>query len=460
MATAIRLPKLGLSMVEGTVSQWLKSEGDPIEEGEPIVIVETDKISYEVEAPQTGILRHVLVENGDVAPIAGIIGIVGAADEEIDVAEFAQEVNVPEAALPGGFDPTTTRLGREGRGHFGDMVEAEKGPLADAPPPASSQTPETPETEQSGDGRIKASPVARRIASEEDVDLRSLQGTGPGGRIVKSDVEDAVAAGSGSQRPQAPARVGARATQAGYPAPAYELMRREPDRRSLAGSMRRVIAENMRRSKNVAAHATMSLLADVSNLVALRGVLVDELSEKHGVRITYTDLVIKACARILTSSPMLRTVIDGDELVTLNDIDIAVAIQLGESGLVVPVIRDCDTRSLIEISRERARLIEDARVGQLDPDQMAGGCFTITNMGAMYDIDMGTPIINLPQSAILGISSIKDRVIAVDGEAVVRPTMNLFLSIDHCVIDGEPAVRFLNEVRDVLQNPETGFAIY
>ncbi len=460
MATAIKMPKLGLSMVEGTVVQWLKLEGDSVEEGDPLVVIETDKIVNEVDASQPGILRHILVQDGDVAPVSGTIGIMGAADEDIDVAEFAKEVTVPEAALPAGFDPKTTRLGREGRGSFGGTADAEAGPPADAPAPALAQTPEMSGIDQSGGGRIKVSPVARTVASDKGVDLRSLRGSGPGGRIVKSDVEEAAANRSRRSRPQPTAFAGAAAPDFSYPTPHYGLMRRAPDRRPLAGSMRRVIAENMRRSKNVAAHATMSLLADVSKLVALRGVLVNEFSEKHGVRITYTDLVVKACARLLISSPGLRTVIDGDELVTLNDIDIAVAVHLGESGLVVPVIRDCDTLSLIEIARERTRLIEDARVGSLDLDDVLGGCFTITNMGAVYDIDMGTPVMNLPQSAILGTSSIKDRVIAVDGEAVVRPTMNLFLSIDHCLVDGEPAVRFLNELRDILENAEIGFAIH
>jgi pyruvate dehydrogenase E2 component (dihydrolipoyllysine-residue acetyltransferase) len=234
-------------------------------------------------------------------------------------------------------------------------------------------------------------------------------------------------------------------------------MRRAPERRPLAG-MRRVIADNMRRSRQVAAHATMSVRADMTELTSLREELNAGSAPEE--RITFTDLFVKAIARVLVGNPMMRTVIDGDELVTLNDIDISVAVHLGEAGLIVPVIRDCERRGLRDISRERRRLIDAGRAGRLDLDDMAGGCFTLTNMGAVYDLDFGTPIINLPQSAILGVGSIAKEAVVVDDAVAIRPMMRLFLSIDHRVIDGEPSVRFLNQVRDVLTNPRSGFALH
>lgn len=459
MAVVVRMPKLGLSMVEGVISEWLVADGDTVAEGDLVVGVETSKINYQIEATTAGTVRKIFAATAEVVPVGGALCVIAGADEELDLAELGQNSAVPNAALPGGFDASTTKLGASG-----DFGSAAAAPAAVAAAAAPESTPAA-----ATGGRIKASPLARKLAESYGLDLALIAGTGPGGRVEKKDVEGALlTTASGSPaidlsppatapRPAQPATTGG-----GWFNPAdvpltVEVMRRAPSRARLSGTMRRVIADNMRRSKQVAAHATMSVKADVSELVALRAQLN---SEGHEQRVTFTDLFLKAVARVLVDSPMMRSVIEGEELVTLNDIDVSLAVHLGEAGLIVPVIRDCDRLSLRAISAERTRLMELGRSGRLGPDDMVGGCFTITNMGAVYDLDFGTPIINLPQSAILGVGSIKQEVVAVDGEVVIRPMMNLFLSIDHRVIDGEPAVRFINQVRDVLSNPTRGFALH
>ncbi len=465
MATPIKMPKLGLSMVEAKLVKWLKAEGDEVAEGDLLAVVETNKIAYEVAAPGAGVLLKILVPATKVAPVGGVMAVIGARGEALDLSQFSVDSAVPQAALPGGFDPLTTQLGREGRGRFGERAASVSAATTSAVPPAggTSAAPRAAAVAApapaSAAGRVQASPLARRIAAEAGVDLSRIAGTGPGGRIERADVEHAISSGGPSTPAPVVRPMVVTSDPAAYPRVPYELMRKPPTRAPMLGTMRGAIAENMRRSKRVAAHATMSLKADVGQLKELRRKILERTAEREGVRVTFTDLVVKAVARALVRNPMLRTVIDGEDLVTMNDIDIAVAVHLEEAGLVVPVIRDCDTRSLIEIARERTRLMEAARSGGLGADELAGGCFSITNMGAVYELDFGTPILNLPQSAILGIGSIKDEVVARDGVPVVRPMMNLFLSIDHCVIDGEPSVRFLNEVRDFLEEPALGLAV-
>jgi pyruvate dehydrogenase E2 component (dihydrolipoamide acetyltransferase) len=466
MAVVVRMPKLGLSMVEGVVSEWLVSDGEFVAEGDLLVGIETAKISYQVEASASGTIRKIYARNTDVVPVGGALCVIAAADEELDFDLLGANNAVPGAALPAGFDPSTTRLGVSDA--FGPSNAVTDASASGATSPSADHGLETNPADHSR--RIKASPVARKLAEAYQLDLSGIEGSGPTGRIEKKDVEKArLLHVSGSPMVEVaplahsgtlispPPAAGVGPTPRDEPRIETTLVRRALTRAPLAGTMRRVISENMRRSKQTAAHATMSLAADVSELIALRDGLN---SEGHSLRITFTDLFVKAVGRALIDNAMMRTVIDGDDLVTFNDIDISIAVHLGESGLIVPVLRDCDRLSLRAITAERIRLIELGRAGRLGPDDMAGGCFTITNMGAVYDLDFGTPIINLPQSAILGFGSIQKQAVVVDDDITMRPMINLFLSIDHRVIDGEPAVRFLNQVCDILSRPSRGFALH
>jgi pyruvate dehydrogenase E2 component (dihydrolipoamide acetyltransferase) len=448
MARALTMPKLGLSMVEGTVSHWLVAEGGEVVEGEPVVVVETAKISYEVESPISGTLRRILREAGDAAPVGGTIGVLGEADEQIDFSAFEVDNAVPVAALPGGFDPSTTRLGREAKA--APPVAALAAAVGQPITPAADLAPDVPDGSSNGI-RLLASPAARRRAAETGLDLSRITGSGPRGRIQLGDVEAALST------PGVAPHVAPAAAAGPEPDPLPVGVRRAPTRASIRGTMRPVIARNMEHSKRTAAHATISLKANATALVELRRELLASVAADD-VRITYTDIFLKIVGRTLLKSPMLRSYIDGDDLVTLNDIDISLAVHLSEAGLIVPVIRDCDRLTLQEIAHERTRLMELGRSGRLGPDDSAGGCFTITNMGAVYALDSGTPIINPPQSAILGIGSIRDEVVPVDGAPGVAPMVNLFMSIDHRVVDGEPAVRFLNQVCGVIENPTLGLA--
>jgi pyruvate dehydrogenase E2 component (dihydrolipoamide acetyltransferase) len=467
MAVVVRMPKLGLSMVEGIVSEWLVADGDTVAAGDLLVGVETAKINYQLEAAAGGTVRKIFAPQSEVVAVGGALCVIGEPDEALDFDSLGASVAVPDAALPGGFDADTTRLGAAGVFGTGTAQAAPAPVSVSGSGPAAEPAAGCPAS--AAPRRIKASPLARKLAESYGLDLTVITGHGPSGRIEKKDVEEARLAAA----PGPPAGVLAPVIAAAVPdrpdiqsaadgsvfteVPlAFEVMRRAPTRAPLTGTMRRVIAGNMRRSKQLAAHATMSVRADVSDLVKLRAQLNDE---GHAQRVTFTDLFLKAVARVLVDNPMMRSVIQGEEIITLNDIDVSLAVHLGETGLIVPVIRDCDRLSLRSISAERTRLTELGRAGRLGPDDMVGGCFTITNMGAVYDLDFGTPIINLPQSAILGMGSIQRQPVVIGDEIAIRPVLNLFLTIDHRVIDGEPAVRFLNQVRDVLSNPARGFAL-
>lgn len=432
MATQIIMPKLGMAMTEGTVVKWLKQDGDEVTRGEPIVVVMSKKITYTVEAPASGILR-IVAGPKETRAVGQIIGFILSPGEPMPVVEMAPppapevaavEVRAaapppppppPEAPREVRASPAARRLARElgvdlmrvpGSGPEGRITEADVRAYY--------------EQQQ----RVQATPLARRIAEEEGLDLSQIQGTGPGGRVTEEDVLRAL---EGRRAPAALPRV--------IP---------------LTG-MRQAIAERMMESLHSMAQLTLTTRADVTELVGLREIL----SQRWNVRLSYTDFIIKATALALKEHPILNSALVGEEIVLHEDVHIGVAVAL-EEGLIVPVIRHADRKSILEIHQTVQDLAERARKGELAVDEVTGSTFTITNLG-MYGIDAFTPIINPPEVAILGVGRILEELSLVNGQVAARSRMVLSLTIDHRIVDGAPGAAFLQTVVRYLEHPALMF---
>jgi len=434
MATKVIMPKLGMAMTEGVVVKWLKGDGAQVRKDEPIATVMSKKITYEVVAPAEGILRHA-ARIKETRPVGAAIAYVLAPGEAmpVEVAAPPPVEAVPAAVAPAPApagareekpfvlaSPAARRLAQEkgidltqvkGTGPEGRITEADVQRFIEewekAPPvPA-----------------ILASPMARRLAREHGIDLAQVTGTGPGGRITEKDVLAFIEA-----REKAPPPVEA--------APAQII--------PFVG-MRQMIAERMTQSLQTMAQVTMHTEVDATELVRLREQLKAEFD------LTYTDLIIKAVAKGLKAHPLLNATLVGDEIHVLREIHIGVAVAL-EDGLLVPVVRDADKKSLQEIAQEVRRLAQGARQGTLTVDEVTGSTFTITNLGA-YGIDGSTPIINPPEVAILGVGRIVDKPAIHEGQITRRSMMVLSLTIDHRIVDGAPGAEFLRTVREILESP-------
>jgi pyruvate/2-oxoglutarate dehydrogenase complex dihydrolipoamide acyltransferase (E2) component len=457
MAVEIVIPKLGMTMEEGTLVGWLVADGVEVEAGAPLFNLETEKIEMEVEAEAAGVVRHV-AGPGTTLPPGAVVGYILAAGEEMPAAPklaatasgngvtAAPVEATPRAAaartLDGGrvpASPIARRLAKEagleitsiaGSGPNGRVTEADVLAAKAAPPtPAAARATSGPARE------VASSPIARRLAETLGVDLQTVRGTGPGGRVTKEDVEAAAAAPA----PAAPTIAGPVAK--GQHAPGERIPIR---------GMRRVIAQRMHGSLQEMAQLTMGMEVAMGEAMKLRAQLVAEW-EQEGIRPTYTDLIIKAVAKALQRHPRMNATFGEQEIELLERIDIGVAVAV-EDGLVVPVLRNAYGLPVKEVARESSRLATAAREGKLLPDDMAGQTFSITTLGSA-DIDFFTPIINPPNVGILGVGRIRDGV-AWDGERPVKsPTMTLSLTIDHRAIDGAPSAAFLGTVRDLLEAP-------
>jgi pyruvate dehydrogenase E2 component (dihydrolipoamide acetyltransferase) len=388
-------------MTEGSVSKWHKKEGERVEKGEIIAEVSTDKINYELEAPESGILRKILIEPDAKVPVTAPIAIIAEVDEDIS------------SLMPKG----TTEAAPATR------VEAK------APPaPVAAQAPATQV--------IKASPAAKKLAKDHGIDLSLVTGTGPGGRIVEKDVEDYI------ERQKIEAAKPAAGPKETLPA--------APAKRIPLVGMRKVIAQRMSESWHTSPMVTLNSEADASGLKSLREELKDEF-KKRGASLSYNHILLKICAQALVEFPMLNTRLEGDEVILQDEVNIGLAIAL-EDGLIVPAVKNVDKKGLFRVAVETEELIERARGQRLTPDDISGGTFTITNLG-MFDVRDFTPIINPPQCAILGVGAMTDRPVAIDGEVVIRPIMVLSLTFDHRIVDGAQGAQFLKRIKELVQNP-------
>lgn len=407
------MPKLGLTMIQGKVVKWLVAEGGAVTKGQTIVQVTTEKIANVVEAPADGVLRKVLVPEGKTVPVLTPLAIIAGADEDISEA-------VKAASAPPSISTVVA-------GTAVPVVPAVAPTAARVAPSA------TPAAEP-----LKVSPVARKLAEEAGLDLSTVVGSGPAGRILRENVERALAA---------------RAAAAKSAAPPVAAPEAASDQTVPADEMRLTISRRMMESMNAAAQTTITRTINAGELVRLREALLPRIERETGVRLSYTDIIVRAVALTLRRHSEINVSFDGQTITRRAEVNVGIAVDLGE-GLIVPVVRHADTLGLAELSARIKGLADMARRGGLEPDDIVGGTFTVTNLG-MFAADAFTPILNPPESAILGVGRIADRPVIENGRVVPGKEMVLSLTHDHRVIDGAPAARFLGAVADHLEAPYT-----
>ena len=436
MAVAVIMPELGESIVEGTIVRWLKHEGESVQEDEPIVEIMTDKVNTELPAPASGILQQILAAEGATVTVGQELALIASASEAATPAE------------PAAPTPTTAPPPVEAVGFYGGEEPA---PVA-APAPAT--PPRADGQSRSASGQPFISPVVSKIAREHGIsheELLTIPGTGTGGRVTRKDIEAYIA-----QRKATPAPKPAPAPQpVAAPAPPPVAPREGEEVIPLVG-MRKVIAEHLTKSYQTAVHVTTVIQVDVSKLVEFRGRNKESFQQQHGVRLTYTPFFVKACTDALLEFPMLNATLQDDQIIVRHYVHMGVAVALGEQGeegLIVPVIRDAHKKSLIDIARELEDIATRARNKTIGVAEVQGATFTLTNPGS-YGALIGTPIINYPQTAILGTYAIVKQPIVIDDMIAIRPMMNLCLSYDHRLIDGMYAGRFLQRVKRAIESFE------
>ncbi|HUZ15509.1 MAG TPA: 2-oxoglutarate dehydrogenase, E2 component, dihydrolipoamide succinyltransferase [Gaiellaceae bacterium] len=439
-AVDVVMPQMGVSVSEGTITRWLKQEGEQIEADEPLLEISTDKVDTEVPSPASGTVTQILVQEGETVVVGTKLAqIGGAAGAPAPVAEPEPEAPAEEAAPA--------------------PVAAEEAP---APPAPAAPAPAAPVA--SGNGKAFVSPVVARIASEHGVDPSQVAGTGAGGRVTKKDILAFVESGGAQAAPAAAPAPAAPPTEA--PAPAKPAPAPAVPGETLAGetfepitAMRRGIAEHMRRSLDTGAHVTSAIEVDFSRIVAAREKLKKEYQAAYGVNPTYLAFVAKATVETLRDYPYVNAEMRGDSIVTRSFVNLGIAVELAEGkGLIVPVIRNAEGLNLLGLARGIVDIANKARNKQLVPDDVQGGTFTITNPGG-YGTFHGTPVISQPQSAILGTYALVKRPWVVEDELgqdviAIRPMMNITLTYDHRLVDGAYAGRFLRDLREQLEGWE------
>jgi 2-oxoglutarate dehydrogenase E2 component (dihydrolipoamide succinyltransferase) len=404
MGVEIKVPVLGESVTEATVARWLKKPGEAVAADEAVVELETDKVTLEVNATQAGTLAEIVVNEGDTVTVGALLGTLGAAG--------AAPAKKPEPAKAAAGTPERQPQPAPSSPVAGNAVVNGNG--ARAP------------IEMSG-------PAARKLVEEKGIDPASIEATGKGGRITKADVLNVPV-------PAAP-----KPTSAPRPPQARE-------ERVRMTRLRMRIAERLKEAQNTAAMLTTFNEVDMSGIMALRAEYKDSFEKKHKVKLGFMSFFVKAAVNALKEFPAVNAEIDGQDIVYKNHYDISVAVST-PTGLVVPVVRDCDEKSFADIEKAIGELGLRARDGKLALEELSGGTFTITN-GGVFGSMMSTPIINPPQSAILGMHKTMDRPVALKGQVVIRPMMYLALSYDHRIVDGREAVSFLVRVKDAIENPE------
>ena len=410
MAIKIEMPKLSDTMEEGVIAKWNVKEGDAVEAGDIIAEVETDKATMDVEVFDSGTILKIVPGEGDSVPLGGLIAIVGEEGEDIS------------DLLEGGESSSTES----------EEKEEVKQEAASKPAKEEAST-QTTSSSSSDNGRVKASPLAKKIAEDKGIDLSGVSGSGPEGRIIKKDVEDFKGSG-GLTKP----------TASSAPAPSFDSLESKEVKIS---QMRKVIARRLSESKFSNPHFYETIDIDMKAAFAAR----KAMNEANDVKISFNDIVVKACAIALTRHQAINSSWLGDVIMEHGDVNIAVAVAIDE-GLMTPVINHADKKGLLQISSETRELAGLARDRKLQPDQMEGSTFTISNLG-MFGIEEFTAIINPPNACILAVGAIRDIPVVENGEIVPGKRMKVTLSSDHRVVDGAKAAQFLNTVRNLIENP-------
>ena len=410
MSSQVTLPRLGQGMESGTIVRWLKSEGDRVEKGEALYELDTEKVTQEVEADASGVLLRILAGEGEEIDVGKAVAVIG---------EEGEDYSPPESDDSGGEEERPSE----------DVSEPEDERPEEVETPSTPE-PQVPESIEDG-GRVKASPLARRIARERGIELAAIRGTGPEGRIVAEDVERA-------ERAPAPAAAPARAQ-----APAGDV-----ESIPLTG-MRKTIARRMTEAWEAPAFQ-IAMTADMTAAIRLREKLVEQTAEGD-VKPTYSDVLAKVCAVALMRHRAVNALFAGDEIQIQPTANVGFAVAV-PNGLVVPVLRSAETKTIPQLAAERADVVGRIREGQLRQEDLEGGTFTISNLG-MYGVARFVAVLNPPQAAILAVGAIEERAVAIDGELAARPVMELTLTCDHRSIDGATASEFLRTVKQFLEEP-------
>lgn len=427
MATSFIMPQLGLTMTEGTVARWHKTVGAAVSAGEVLAEVSTDKIANEIESPVTGVILDILVPEGGVAPVKAVLAIIGEPDERV--------ITEPEKQLAEGVQVAAA-------------MDKSVFPLAAAV--------------TAKGGWIKASPLARRLSKEKQIDLSVVTGTGPDGRVVERDILAYEAEKPVVRTTPLAAKIASeysvdltsivkdtRITKDDILAVLPKLS--VPETTAAGGEplsgMRKIIAERMSLSWQTAPHVHLTVAVDMTAANDLRNKLAQVFKQKF----SYTEVIVKCAAQALSEFPVVNSSIMDGGIVRHKDINIGVAVALA-NGLIVPVVKNANQKTVSQIQKDVSSLSGKAREGRLLPDECSEGTFTITNLG-MYGVDHFTPVINPPESAILGVCRVVDKPVVIDGAVVVRPMMNLCLSFDHRLIDGALAAQFMSRIRQLLEQP-------
>lgn len=416
----IKVPPLGESIVEATVSRWLKKEGDAVAAGDTLVELETDKITVEVPALKPGVLAKRAKNEGDVVHVDDVLG-------ELD-----------ETAVPATVGASQSASATKTSGPISTPTSA-RSAIPSPPPPPAVQSETT-----------KSSPAARRIADERGIDIAAVAGTGRGGAVSKPDV---LAVPRGAERAPAVRAPSAAPSPApsGSPRGGNGAAPGERETREKMSTRRKRIAENLLQSQHATAHLTTFNEVDMSVLNALRERYKEKVEKEHGVKLTFMPFFVRAACQALKQFPMVNAQIDGDTIVYKHYVNMGIAVA-SDQGLVVPNIKDADRKGTIELSREISEVAKRARDGKLTMDDLTGGTFTITN-GGVFGSLISTPIINYPQVGILGLHKTQDRPVAVNGQVAIRPMMYIALSYDHRIVDGQQAVLFLVRVKELIEDP-------
>jgi pyruvate dehydrogenase E2 component (dihydrolipoamide acetyltransferase) len=443
MAELITMPKLGFDMAEGKLSEWLKKPGEAMNQGETVLLVETDKATVEVPAFRSGVLLEILVQAGESVPIGTPVAVVGEQGEKYDLKAMGVEgkggPQAPQAAAPEA-EPVPAQQEKSSPVTSAAASAPTSIPAASAG--AAASTPATAEAPgQEGDGRLMASPVAMRMAGELGIDLRQVRGSGPMGRIIKRDIETYI-----QERDKAPQ---AAAPPPPMPTPSYEPTGAEYTVEPFSG-IRATIGKRMTESKQTAPHFYVTMDIDMGAAMALRGQLNALLPESD--KISVNDLIQKACAVALRQFPKINAAWSPEGTRIQNQVNIGHAVAR-ENGLVTAVVRDVDKKPLAQIARETRDLVGRVREGRMKPDEMVGATFTISNLG-MFDVEDFIAIINPPQAAILAVGAVqKVPVVNAEGQIVVGQRMKATISADHRVTDGAEAARFMQAVKKALEEP-------
>jgi len=424
MATELLMPKLGMTMEEGTIVTWFKKVGDSVAEGEILLEILTDKVNMEVEAPAAGQVLAIIAAEGDIVGVNKPIAYIGQPGEKVE-SHAAEALKTQEQ-------------------HTAQVAATTAAPVQSA---------------EGIGGKVKASPAAKRIAREEEIDLRAVPPSGPGGRIIAVDVTNYKASPLAQKIAQdkgvdlaevTGTGIGGKIVKADVESAVTKLGSKTKSVCKPLAGMRKVIADHMADAW-AAPHVTHNMEVDMSGMVELRKKLIPGIEKRIGVKPSYNDLIIKVVAKALREyQQVINARLHSDGLEICDEVNVGMAVAL-PNGLVVPVIKNADTLSIEEITKRAKELATQAKEGKLLPDEMSGGTFTVTNLG-MYGIDTFSPIVNAPEVCILGVGQLQDKVVAKDGEMIIQPRMSLSLSFDHRAVDGAQAAEFLRRIKELLED--------